>query len=631
MTDSSNNTQSLSSSTLKSAAARSDTSDRPQPVATATKATTLNSSHRRKIVRTTAKRHLPRFSLGSSTHVNVVVLANKKKKKTKHNSSTASAFTMNDSAVQEKPSSVVASNTTSSREQQQQQSSKNGTTTPPLILASSSSSQSSSSTLTPQHDLMNPTTARETNQNNQTSSKATTPIVTPPPLPSEIQKQGLETKESSKTIPAGVHPKPVSTAASKTPPPKRKRKLPAKFRDNEDGEDDKKKKKSSSAAGTKPARALPLTKVQRRLPTSSAAGSPATAESLKTEHPNSFNVDESKSSKDTSANAAASSFSFALTSAGGAAAGGHKLLPSTPSFHRQPGNNFIIKKPKLHSALQKKTPPQIKNNANSSSSSKKKKKNSIPTGAEAAEAQAADAAKRAEDDRKGIIIPRRHDVILGRGNGVAQHDGNVQFRQFCWSVRKAYMQAYRYVYIHVLREFPCDLWFTGWVLCFTMVCVLTFEYDWIILNVYPPWETVWLTKFDFFVFFFVNHQNGEARSCRGRLRHGSESGATGPILAVCPKRVQGASVDTGAGQQNLGESMPSVAREKMVPTRTPAASDLYHSSSTHELQGSHGVCQKRRRVKSESNKVMDPDTATATTAAQETTARGASQVPERTA
>jgi hypothetical protein len=243
----------------------------------------------------------------------------------------------------------------------------------------------------------------------------------------------------------------------KTPPPKRKRKLPAKFRDNdheEDEEDKKKKKKKSAAAagGTNPTRALPLTKVQRRLPTSSAPGSAteATAAGLKTyhEHPNPFNVDASKPSPAKNTSDATASAIAAVIATAGAAAGGHKLPSTTvsPSLPRQHGNNFTTKKPKLHSALQKKTPPQ-----NNSSSSKKKKKAPIfpLTVAETAEAQAADAAQRAKDERNGIIFPSRHDVILGRGNGVAQHDGNVQFRQFCWSVRKAYMQAYRYVHYSI--------------------------------------------------------------------------------------------------------------------------------------------------------------------------------------
>lgn len=43
------------------------------------------------------------------------------------------------------------------------------------------------------------------------------------------------------------------------------------------------------------------------------------------------------------------------------------------------------------------------------------------------------------------IYPRESDVILGRGNGVAQHAGNVQFRRYCWALRGKYNRAYRYV------------------------------------------------------------------------------------------------------------------------------------------------------------------------------------------
>ena len=262
MTDPSNND---TSSPLKSAAARS---------------TARSRQHRRKLVRTTAKRHLPRVSVSSSIHVNVVALANNnKKRKTKHG---------NDTAASTSSACTTTTNSTCS---------PHGTKTPPP----------------PQHDFMN------------------------------------ETRESSKTIPAGVHQKPVLTtrttdvvaslnsAASATPT----KPVPTTFSDSD-------KKKKSATAGTNPTKTVPLTKVQHT---------------------------------------------------GAAAAAG-------------------------------------------------KKNNPIAVSAKKIEAQAAAApAKRAEEEHSGLIIPGRNDVIFGRGTGLARHPGNVQFRQFCWSVRKAYLQTVRYVYM----------------------------------------------------------------------------------------------------------------------------------------------------------------------------------------
>jgi hypothetical protein len=42
-----------------------------------------------------------------------------------------------------------------------------------------------------------------------------------------------------------------------------------------------------------------------------------------------------------------------------------------------------------------------------------------------------------------VVQPRNNDVVLGRGNGVAKHPGNVQFREYCWAVRESYHKAWR--------------------------------------------------------------------------------------------------------------------------------------------------------------------------------------------
>lgn len=42
-----------------------------------------------------------------------------------------------------------------------------------------------------------------------------------------------------------------------------------------------------------------------------------------------------------------------------------------------------------------------------------------------------------------IMFPHVHDVLLGRGNGVAQFPGNQVFRDFCWNAREAYHKAMR--------------------------------------------------------------------------------------------------------------------------------------------------------------------------------------------
>jgi hypothetical protein len=42
-----------------------------------------------------------------------------------------------------------------------------------------------------------------------------------------------------------------------------------------------------------------------------------------------------------------------------------------------------------------------------------------------------------------VVQPRNNDVVLGRGNGVAKHPGNVQFREYCWGVRESYHKAWR--------------------------------------------------------------------------------------------------------------------------------------------------------------------------------------------
>jgi hypothetical protein len=42
-----------------------------------------------------------------------------------------------------------------------------------------------------------------------------------------------------------------------------------------------------------------------------------------------------------------------------------------------------------------------------------------------------------------VQTPHEHDVILGRGNGVKYHPGNLAYRVFCWNAREAYTRAPR--------------------------------------------------------------------------------------------------------------------------------------------------------------------------------------------
>jgi hypothetical protein len=42
-----------------------------------------------------------------------------------------------------------------------------------------------------------------------------------------------------------------------------------------------------------------------------------------------------------------------------------------------------------------------------------------------------------------VHSPHKHDILMGRGNGVAQWPGNCVFRVFCWNAREAYHNAIR--------------------------------------------------------------------------------------------------------------------------------------------------------------------------------------------
>jgi hypothetical protein len=42
-----------------------------------------------------------------------------------------------------------------------------------------------------------------------------------------------------------------------------------------------------------------------------------------------------------------------------------------------------------------------------------------------------------------VQTPHEHDVILGRGNGVKYHPGNLAYRVFCWNAREPYTRAPR--------------------------------------------------------------------------------------------------------------------------------------------------------------------------------------------
>jgi hypothetical protein len=51
---------------------------------------------------------------------------------------------------------------------------------------------------------------------------------------------------------------------------------------------------------------------------------------------------------------------------------------------------------------------------------------------------------RTDDQNSDIVTsPHIHDILMGRGNGVAQWPGNCVFRIFCWNAREAYHKAVR--------------------------------------------------------------------------------------------------------------------------------------------------------------------------------------------
>lgn len=48
-----------------------------------------------------------------------------------------------------------------------------------------------------------------------------------------------------------------------------------------------------------------------------------------------------------------------------------------------------------------------------------------------------------DQDSDRVKFPHIHDILMGRGNGVAQFPGNQVFRNFCWNAREAYHKAVR--------------------------------------------------------------------------------------------------------------------------------------------------------------------------------------------